>query len=60
MVSFEEAMQRFTNMQPQPKAEDAAHEKAEEEAESGTKPLTDPEDEGDETEEQAPNPIIPN
>jgi len=60
MVTFEEAMQRFTNMQPQPKVEDAAHEEAEDEAESGTKPLTDPEDEGDETEEQAPNPIIPN
>ena len=61
MVSFEEAMQRFTNMQPQPKeAEESAEDEVEDEAESGTKPLTDPEDEGDETEEQAPNPIIPN
>jgi len=61
MVSFEEAMQRFTNMQPQPKeVEESAEDEAEDEAESGTKPLTDPEDEGDETEEQAPNPIIPN
>ena len=61
VVSFEEAMQRFTNMQPQPKeAEESAEDEVEDEAESGTKPLTDPEDEGDETEEQAPNPIIPN
>jgi capsid protein len=61
MVTFEEAMQRFTNMQPQPKeVEESAEDEAEDEAESGTKPLTDPEDEGDETEEQAPNPIIPN
>jgi len=61
VVSFEEAMQRFTNMQPQPKeVEESAEDEAEDEAESGTKPLTDPEDEGDETEEQAPNPIIPN
>jgi len=61
MVSFEEAMQRFTNMQPQPKeVEESAEDEVEDEAESGTKPLTDPEDEGDETEEQAPNPIIPN
>jgi len=61
MVSFEEAMQRFTNMQPQPKeVEESAEDEVEDEAESGTKPLTDPEDEGEETEEQAPNPIIPN
>jgi hypothetical protein len=57
MVSFEEAMQRFTNMQPQPKE---VEESAEDEVEDATEAVTDPEDEGDETEEQAPNPIIPN
>jgi hypothetical protein len=44
-------------MQPQPKE---VEESAEDEVEDATEAVTDPEDEGDETEEQAPNPIIPN
>ncbi len=50
MVSFEEAMQRFTNMQPPAKTE----------AEDATEAVTDPEDEGEEPETPAPTPIIPN
>lgn len=58
MVSFEEAMQRFTNMQPPAKTE--AEDSAEDEAEDATEAVTDPEDEGDEPQTPAPTPIIPN
>lgn len=58
MVSFEEAMQRFTNMQPPAKTE--AEDSAEDEAEDATEAVTDPEDEGEEPETPAPTPIIPN
>ena len=60
MVTFEEAMQRFTNMQPQPKeVEESAENEAEDEAESGTKPISDPEDDGDDGLEENPNGTIP-
>ena len=56
------ASNSFLNVDPKTQHNSAqfAEESAEEEAESGTKSVTDPEDEGDKTEEQAPNPIIPN